>query len=322
MISSYYSLPCLRLLCLMVGVACTPRDRASEESRRRVEVVAIQWLGRDEILFRRLERRGERDVWETTCDNAGIYVTDLDGRLKPWSTDRSICEVLRATDELSIRPVEREVLFSEKDRGVMHRLELVGHRDSVIALGCANVKTPVWSPEGQRFAFSGVCNASPKVRLYVANRDGREVTGLASGRAAWEQSNPSWSPDGQYLAFQEDSAAEVAVAVTSLVDGKQREIARGTLPCWSPTGHDIAYWTKASPARPTELHIVAPNGSHERSIRSTALSAILGDLQWPINAPCWSSDGALIVITTPQGIWTTTADGREVRHVVRAPTMD
>ena len=64
--------------------------------------------------------------------------------------------------------------------------------------GPPEVRTPVWSPDGRRIAFTS--RPDDNSEIYVVNADGsgqRRLTRNAAG-----DFGPTWSPDGRKIAFE------------------------------------------------------------------------------------------------------------------------
>jgi TolB protein len=107
--------------------------------------------------------------------------------------------------------------------------------------GPPEVRTPVWSPDGRRIAFTSRRDGNSEV--YVVNADGsgqRRLTRNAAG-----DFGPTWSPDGRKIAFERRGDAQSSVGALYVVnaDGSgQRMLARrGSHPAWSPDGRTIAF---------------------------------------------------------------------------------
>jgi Tol biopolymer transport system component len=117
---------------------------------------------------------------------------------------------------------------------------------------------PDWSPDGKRLVFSQANE------IFVIGRRGhglRELTGWI-----WDDA-PRWSPDGQRIAFvrgREEIPPDVygpngppptsaRVYVMAANGSKQRSIARGYWPRWSPDGSRLAFVDVAGLKGPVEM---------------------------------------------------------------------
>lgn len=155
--------------------------------------------------------------------------------------------------------------------------------------------SPVWSPDGTRFAFARVLELADedyRSRIYLMQADGtgRELL-TGSGRRAYV-SDPEWSPGGGRLAFTRFSVSRdrlVSSIVVLRADGSHKHVivrarigpthgfAFVTEPAWSPDGTRIAYTKTALDTdtyyfRPS-LRLVRPDGTDKRLLRQDAGSA-------------------------------------------------
>lgn len=169
---------------------------------------------------------------------------------------------------------------------------------------------PSWSPDGLRIAFSG---ADVSSSLYVMNRDGSELTNLATIPESIA-GGVAWSPDGATIAFggggdgQEthlflfDFATSV---VTKLTEGRffNRD------PSWSPDGSQVVFASTPGD-RPFQIYRMEADGSGV--VRLSDLSA--GAIE-----PAWSPCGTEIAFSSLVGsgseiaIHVMDSDGQNVR---------
>ena len=151
---------------------------------------------------------------------------------------------------------------------------------------------PVWSPDGQRLAFTAhevsppsTGRSEPQDRIiYTIRLDGSELSRIGEATTL-----PTWSPDGERVAFGLDD-----VIYTARYDGTDRrevlDDRRANRLSWSPDDfmpHDVSWspdGTQLLLASNRGVHVVGPDGSGLRrlgpSVRTT-------------NAT-WSPDGSMI----------------------------
>jgi Tol biopolymer transport system component len=175
------------------------------------------------------------------------------------------------------------------------------NRDDGIDVGAqgAASATPVWSPDGQRIAFSadpasGGLPGGPG--LYVSHPDGSNLLRLAAGE------HPDWSPDGQRIAFASRSSDLGVYTIRADGSGLSKvapSTSRPSRPDWSPDGQTIAYDDAGT------IWSVAAAGGTPQALTSGT----------PANDPEWSPDGSRILfeshpfILGDGGIYLTGAGG-------------
>ena len=151
------------------------------------------------------------------------------------------------------------------------------------------LKWPVWSPDGDRIAFSAFVGigSDETEHVYVINADGSGRTQVTDGDSG--NGTPAWSPDGRRLAFSRsaeipsttpgtrhyDRYLVVADAdgsnETSLLQGGAYDEA----PSWSPDGRRIAYGSNGS------IWIMNADGTDSRAVTPADTS----------RGASWSPDG-------------------------------
>lgn len=106
---------------------------------------------------------------------------------------------------------------------------------------------PSWSPDGTRMVFSqGIAGLPARIRLYVMNADGTNVTPLITGPHATGNDDPTWSPDGTRIAFSRRIGSGYDLFVVD-VDGHgftrltTSRFPRQVISSWSPDGTRIAF---------------------------------------------------------------------------------
>lgn len=142
----------------------------------------------------------------------------------------------------------------------------------------------IWSPDGQRFAFT-TAQPDGTWQLATAASDGSQVTRLGAGEY------PAWSPDGARLAFGRGDEIWVMNA-----DGTdQRRLAAGAAPwsiAWDPDGSRIAYMAPEPRDSGGEGVFVSPEALWFVDVGTAATTQITpAELPDGSTNPEWSPDG-------------------------------
>jgi Tol biopolymer transport system component len=105
--------------------------------------------------------------------------------------------------------------------------------------------SPVWSPDGSRFAFNS--KAAGNWDIYIMNTDGSDLRQVTT--APENDLSPAWSPDGTKIAFETNRDGTVEIYVVD-IDGASPpqnitnySIANDHGPTWSPDGQLIVFYS-------------------------------------------------------------------------------
>ena len=244
----------------------------------------------------------------------------------------------------------REALIVFGSRGDLFRVRANGKRFAPMTSGAQKDRSPEWSPDGRRVAFTREHD------VWILDPADGHATRVTEG--TWRDGSPSWSPDAKRIAFDRRAgdAGPFDVWVVD-VQGGGREVnltedlaASATAPEWSADGTEIVFqsartlWVMRADGTgkrrllpPSDGIELAPAWSPDgRRIAyaefsldqrrsdiyvvdvdgTDARNVTRGRAQQP-NWPAWSADGKSLVFADRSGVWVVGADGRGLRRVVR-----
>lgn len=146
---------------------------------------------------------------------------------------------------------------------------------------------PIWSPNGDRLAFSS--DRDGPFNLYVLRPDGESRAERLTHAPNW-QLPYSWSPDGRFLAYQEQEGNSWNTWILPL-DGDRKLWRWGpqgknvTVPAFSPDGRWVAYQSQET-GENFEVHVRPFPGPGSRQTVSGPDGGC---------GPVWSQDGREIM---------------------------
>ncbi len=156
---------------------------------------------------------------------------------------------------------------------------------------CPSLARPVWSPEGDRIAFSvGAHLGAPgPAHLAMMRPEGSGLRMLTSGDR--HDGLPSWSPDGKRLVFRTVIGTRTGLSIIDIERGGITPLPTGsdydTFPAWSPRGDLISFTSKRD--GDYEIYVVHPDGTGLRRLTWTRGNDAHSE---------WSPDGEWIAFST------------------------
>ena len=152
----------------------------------------------------------------------------------------------------------------------------------------ADVRRPVWSPDGRLIAFTLVHDGSRHINHIRPNGTGLQQLMTTSSHLL----ATSWSPDSKWIAYND--LANVFIIRADGDDIIQLTYdAVNTYPNWSPDGEWIAF-LRSQPDNQSKsnIHLMQPDGSHLRMLTPAGFDD---------RVPLWSSNGEWIYFVSTLG---------------------
>lgn len=162
--------------------------------------------------------------------------------------------------------------------------DMDGQVDLITSFETTDWSAAAWSPKASFIAFTAKTPASPfREELFVVRADGSGRRRLTRGSSL--DLFLSWSPDERQIVVRDVRHRSILVVD---VRGRQRELARGSAPQWSPDGRWIAF-SNSGPEGGSSLTLIRPDGSSTR-----VLAAELGGR---VTVEGWSPDSQFLLFT-------------------------
>jgi TolB protein len=175
--------------------------------------------------------------------------------------------------------------------GRVYRIDSDGETAVPITGDGMTALSPVWSPDGQRFAYTRLEEGRGGV-IVQSLVDG--TTMVAPGAQSALNITPAFAPDGRTLAFAHSDESGTDIFTSNVADRccAQRltvgRYADNLSPTFSPDGRRIAFVSTRS--GPPQIYVMATNGTDQELLAPFDYGATGAS-----NAPEWSPDGAKVV---------------------------
>jgi TolB protein len=151
----------------------------------------------------------------------------------------------------------------ENNRSDIYVMDADGGNVTKIA-DVADDKSPSWSPDGARIAFSSFAADGSSSRIYTVHPDGTQLTAVTTSGFS---TSPSWSPDSQNLVFSTFSGAyyQIALLQANDVGGTPVVLTNDDLkgafePVFNSDGSGIVF--SAAPDDDPEIYSIDLNGAN------------------------------------------------------------
>jgi TolB protein len=199
--------------------------------------------------------------------------------------------------------------------GRVYRMDSDGEDIAPLTPAGATALSPVWSPDGQRFAYTQFAAGRGPIAVQTM---GPGAPLLVPGTQTGLNITPMFSPDGRTLAYAHSDENGTDVFTANVIDRccAQRltvgRFADNLSPTFSPDGRRIAF--VSTRAGPPQVYVMAADGTDQELLAPFDYGATGSS-----NAPEWSPDGANVafhreVAGSPQ-LFLVDVAGRRVRQL-------
>jgi TolB protein len=169
---------------------------------------------------------------------------------------------------------------------------------------------PVWSPDGEKIAFTTNRDGNPEI--YVMNRNGSGLKRMTNSPAI--DVTPTWSPTGTQLAWVSDRTGNPKIYIMNADGTGQRALGADSYcdrPTWSSAPfNEIAYAVRTGPGYDIKVYSFATG-------QATKITDGIGSNE----SPAFSPNGRHIAFTSTRNgkaqVYTIARDGNDLRQITR-----
>ena len=134
----------------------------------------------------------------------------------------------------SYSPDGRKIVFNSSRHGNPHIYVMNSDGSNVNRItfkGKYNTE-PVWSPRGDKIAYTGRIKKGKEIDIITMNIDGSSKRRLTGSQGRNE--SPTWSPDGRHISFSSDRSGRKYVYIMTESGTQLRKLQPGQEPDWAP----------------------------------------------------------------------------------------
>tara|TARA_A100001037_G_scaffold294391_1_gene312137 strand:+ start:5927 stop:7261 length:1335 start_codon:yes stop_codon:yes gene_type:complete len=134
----------------------------------------------------------------------------------------------------SYSPDGRKIVFNSSRHGNPHIYVMNSDGSNVNRItfkGKYNTE-PVWSPRGDKIAYTGRIKRGKEIDIITMNTDGSSKRRLTGSQGRNE--SPTWSPDGRHISFSSDRSGRKYVYIMTESGTQLRKLQPGQEPDWAP----------------------------------------------------------------------------------------
>ncbi len=271
-------------------------------------------------------------------ENAEIYVMDADGENLHRLTNNR-----HADWNPSWSPDGKHIVFcSNRDGNVdaihgwhtseIYVMDADGRNQRNLTNDPNDDRSPSWSPDGKRIAFSSARDRDKAEHLnseiYVMDADGGNQQRLTNDRHY--DSSPSWSPDSRWIVFsskreghfRNDSGITDEIYVMDADGGNQQRLTENRKndwnPVWSPDGKRIAFASdRKGDLENFEIYVMDADGGNQQRLTEN---------RHYDRSPSWSPDSKRIAFYSLRDgnleIYVMDADGGNPQNLTNHASSD
>lgn len=193
-----------------------------------------------------------------------------------------------------------------------------GSAETIItAISNARVRSPAWSPDGSKIAFSAAEEENDQI--FMVTIGSAEITKVVDNPYA--DLDPAFSPDGNTLVYVSDTTGRrsfqvFALALSGLTPPKPQQLTnsggQNTSPSLSPDGKTIVFISTRNRSL-SKVFVMRADGSDERPL-------LIDDGSAENRDPVWSPDGQYVAFVSNRNgglfqVFAALANGRSVQQV-------